>query len=143
MKKMTINLRVFIILLACGTILLLPEKADAQMLQQTETLDTKKENFSSHLSNIQVVKYTYTPAVAVASKDTAAVQSIRQDVTSFQKLGFLPDELERAFPNTVRTDGNNNKNVDYTALIPVMFKIIQEQDEKIKALELKLNISKK
>lgn len=98
MKKMTFNLRVCIILLSISTLLVLPEKVKAQMLQQTETIDARVENFSSKLNNINVVRYTYTPVMAVASSDTASVESSWQDFSSYQKLGFLPDELENTAP---------------------------------------------
>ncbi len=71
-----------------------------------------------------------------------------------EQIGFLAQELEQEFPQvvnaTIQTDADGEevvdhelKSVNYEALIPVLTKAIQEQQEMIKALEARIEILEK
>ena len=51
---------------------------------------------------------------------------------------FIAQEIEKGLPDLVKTDDKWYKSVNYTWIIPILTKSIQEQDEKIKILEARL-----
>ena len=71
-----------------------------------------------------------------------------------QQIGFLAQELEAEFPEVVQTttqtdaDGevavdHELKSVNYSALVPVLTKAIQEQQEMIEALQARIELLEK
>jgi len=59
-------------------------------------------------------------------------------LTSSQNIGFLAQELVDVIPEAVSIPENPDEGlfgVDYTRLIPVLTKAIQEQQEQIEALK--------
>ncbi len=51
------------------------------------------------------------------------------------RYGFVPEDIENVFPELVYTDSAGAKYIDYVGLIPVMFKIINDMQDKIDYLE--------
>jgi hypothetical protein len=49
--------------------------------------------------------------------------------------GLIAQEVESVFPNLVSTDKSGYKYVNYTELIPVLLKVVQEQQKEIDALK--------
>ena len=71
-----------------------------------------------------------------------------------QQIGFLAQELEAEFPEVVQTttqtdaDGevavdHELKSVNYSALVPVLTKAIQEEQEMIEALQARIEVLEK
>lgn len=63
-----------------------------------------------------------------------------------KRLGLIAQEVQKVFPELVKSDSSNYLYVDYIGLIPVMIEgikeqeaIIEAQDDKIKELESRLN----
>jgi len=52
-----------------------------------------------------------------------------------KEMGLIAQEVEQVLPNTVMTDPDGNKLINYTAIIPVLINAIQELNEKVTALE--------
>lgn len=53
-------------------------------------------------------------------------------------LGVLAQEVEKQFPEAVKTSSDGYKAVDYPALVPVLFEAIKEQQKQINELKEKL-----
>lgn len=51
------------------------------------------------------------------------------------ELGLIAQELEQVMPELVRTDSEGKKLVNYTGLIPVLIKSIQELQKEVEALK--------
>jgi hypothetical protein len=47
------------------------------------------------------------------------------------QMGVLAQEVQKVYPNLVRTDPNGNLSVNYTGLIPVLIEAIKEQQKQI------------
>ncbi len=52
-----------------------------------------------------------------------------------QELGLIAQELEQVMPELVRTDKDGKKLVNYTGLLPVLIKSIQELQKEVAALK--------
>ena len=59
---------------------------------------------------------------------------------SKSKIGVLAQDVQKAFPELVKTTNNKDKtlSVNYQGLIPVLINAIKEQQEQIKKLKNKL-----
>ena len=51
------------------------------------------------------------------------------------EYGFVKSEFIKVFPEAVNIDQKGEQNIDYNKLIPIMFRIIQDQNARIKKLE--------
>jgi hypothetical protein len=96
-----------------------------------------KTNFAQKAGNIKIAEITYKHETNIPSSDTIPDEIVNKPPIEYTKIEFQPEELETAFPHAVHIDASGNKNVDYSSLIPIMFRIIQEQEKRIKQLELK------
>ena len=56
-----------------------------------------------------------------------------------RQIGFSAQEVEKLFPEIVKTDANGYKSVDYGRLTPVLVEAVKEQQQKIDNLEKQLN----
>lgn len=54
-------------------------------------------------------------------------------------MGVIAQEVEKVFPDAVMTNKEGYKSVNYNALIPVLIEALKESNQKIKALEDRLN----
>ncbi len=52
--------------------------------------------------------------------------------------GFLAQEVAQVLPNSVMTDGNGNMFINYSSIIPLLVKTVQEQNVRIDALEKRI-----
>ncbi len=55
--------------------------------------------------------------------------NLEDDYYERNRIGFLAQDMEQVFPELVYTDKNGYKSIDYTSLIPVLVKGMQEQQE--------------
>jgi len=58
--------------------------------------------------------------------------------TNRNELGFIAEEMEHVLPVAV-SDKTEYKSIAYTQIIPVLVSALQEQQNKITELELKIN----
>jgi hypothetical protein len=63
------------------------------------------------------------------------VDPIEQTKSKQFKFRLNPEELYLLLPEAVHITENGEKYVDYFTVIPVMFRILQEQEKRIKILE--------
>ena len=59
------------------------------------------------------------------------------------ETGFLAQEVARVLPNAVAIDEEDNYLVNYTSIIPVLVKAVQEQQAQIEALKAEIETLKK
>ena len=76
------------------------------------------------ISHLNPVSYNY---------DTA--QFPKRNFTEKEKMGLLAQEVESVFPNLVSTNSDGYKAVNYSELIPLLIKAIQEQQLEIDQLK--------
>ncbi|HEU4472707.1 MAG TPA: tail fiber domain-containing protein, partial [Flavisolibacter sp.] len=97
---------------------------------------------SGSLQKLMLLKpyqYNYKLAAASPLKDSASVnvkKAFTETLTdSSLHYGLVAQDLQAVFPNLVRQDEKGLLSINYTELIPVLIKAIQEQNERIKNLE--------
>ena len=54
------------------------------------------------------------------------------------QIGFLAQQVEKTFPQLVKTDESGSKAVAYMSMVPLLLQAIKEQQKKIEALEKKM-----
>jgi len=54
-----------------------------------------------------------------------------------EQIGFLAQDVERVFPQLIRTDDKGEKSVSYTHMVPVLLEAIKEQQAEIDSLKEK------
>jgi hypothetical protein len=57
---------------------------------------------------------------------------------SGKQFGLMAQEIETVFPEVVKVDGNGNKMVNYTQMIPLMMETIKHLNNRINELEKKV-----
>ncbi len=94
------------------------------------------ESVLERILRINLVSYDYIPELYYANDNP----SQEQIASSKNQTGVIAQEIEKIFPELVHTPENPEefKSVDYTALIPFLVKAIQEQQEEIETLKVKL-----
>mgnify|MGYP006306708403 CR=1 FL=1 len=131
----------FMKFLLCLSITLLSHNLKSQeyttLTRDVHVIDSKT-NFTQKAGNIKIAEITYKHETTIPSSDTIPDEIVNKPPIEYTKIEFQPEELETAFPHAVHVDASGNKNVDNFALIPVMFKIIQEQNRRIENLENQL-----
>jgi hypothetical protein len=55
--------------------------------------------------------------------------------TDNRQIGFIAQDVEKVFPELVRTDGNGYKAVYYSQMVPVLLEAIKEQQKEISELK--------
>ena len=60
-----------------------------------------------------------------------------------QQIGVIAQEVEKVFPEMVRTDADGEKSVNYSALIPVLLEAIKEQQKQIETLQQRVEALEK
>lgn len=103
---------------------------------------TLKENIRP-LSNIlskltQLNGYNYNLKKEILNPN-AAPNTFIDSTQNPTEIGLLAQQVERIFPEAVRTDEKGIKGVSYVSLIPVLIEAIKEQQAKITLLEDKIS----
>ncbi len=92
-----------------------------------------KQADNSNVTNLMKVKtYSYK-----YDKQLMKVNQLTAD--SSLHFGVMAQELETLFPSLVSTDSKGLKAVNYTELIPIVIQTVQQQNDRIKALEAKMD----
>lgn len=55
-----------------------------------------------------------------------------------QQIGFLAQDLEKQFPQLVKTDANGTKSVAYSNMVPVLLQAVKDQQAQIETLQQQL-----
>jgi len=55
------------------------------------------------------------------------------------QIGFIAQDVERVFPELIKTNENGYKAVNYIQLVPVLVEAVKEQEEHIRGLEAEVN----
>lgn len=137
MKKNSLTPKILILFVFVSISAFNTEKTYGQIAKQEEIIDSSQD-YSEKINDIKIARYTYTENTATTVSDTIPAEVGKPDAVHSQ-IGLVATDLEKVFPETVHIDAQKNKNVDYYALIPIMFRIIQEQNKKIAQLQSKVN----
>ncbi len=120
--------------------------SDINLKKEVENLDS--DNVKK-LLQLQAIKYKLkTPAELSAfskeSSDTAKVEDIKKyenDPTyNRDYIGISAQELQKVYPEIVKTEEDGFLSVNYIELIPVLIEAIKEQQAEIKRLEDKISV---
>ena len=69
--------------------------------------------------------------------------TLKSDIDKKERIGFIAQEVEELFPQYVTVsigdDNEETRYLDYSQMVSVLCKAIQEQQKKIEALEAKIN----
>jgi hypothetical protein len=88
---------------------------------------------------VNVVKFEPQNASLLNGKaDSSGVALFNQLSTAKSpqaEFGFVKSDFIRVFPEAINTDEAGVQNIDYYKLIPIMFRIIQNQEVRLKTLE--------
>lgn len=83
-----------------------------------------------------------TPKLENLNKLRVVNFNLKADPEKQKQIGLIAQEVEEVFPGLVETDGEGNKSVKYSVLVPMLLKALQEQQaiittltERITALE--------
>ena len=60
-----------------------------------------------------------------------------------EQIGFLAQELEKLYPQLVKTDENGMKSVAYQNMVPILLQAIKEQEAAIKQQQKEIEELKK
>ncbi len=63
-----------------------------------------------------------------------------RNFTEKKQIGVLAQEIEKEFPELVRTGKDGYKSVDYVKITPILIEAVKEQDSKIEMQETKLDV---
>ena len=55
------------------------------------------------------------------------------------QYGFIAQELEKEFPEIVKTEGDGYKSVNYNGMIPVLLEAVKEQQKQIEDQQKQIN----
>lgn len=104
---------------------------------QTIVLGNADDISKKDFTKIEFVKIQSTPILSQQVSDSTGIsQVISYDNMDPQiSYGLDPESLQLIFPECVVKDENSNYQVDYFKLIPIMLKIIVDQELKIRKLE--------
>lgn len=84
------------------------------------------------LSLTQLRPVTYRWASPSIADGTVAMEKLKYGSDEHElQYGFIAQEVEEIFPDMVSTDSAGNKAINYTSLIPILVKSVQELQEQI------------
>lgn len=66
--------------------------------------------------------------------DTAKVSKIDKEFYTRKHYGFIAQDVQQVFPEFVYEDNEGKLAIDYSEFIPLLFKMVQEQEAKIEEL---------
>ena len=95
---------------------------------------TLKSNIKA-LNNATATVMQLRPVTYTMNRGTSSVPTT---LTNNKEYGFVAQEVETVIPDIVIEDDEGLKLVNYTAIIPLLTAVIQEQNERIAILEAKV-----
>ncbi len=106
----------------------------------TASDQSKKENIAPLTSSLPKIKslrgvtYNYKPAME-NSKNLPSATSPKQNDVPKKRIGFIAQEVEKIFPEVVRTLPDSTKGIMYSDLVAVLVEGIKEQDAQMEAMQ--------
>lgn len=92
------------------------------------------------LYDIEVVQFKYNDEFFKGEEDGKLIINKKDWRYDKTLCGFIVDDLEKIYPNCVERNGNGEGfNWDPQYILPSMLKLIQEQNDRLKVLESKIN----
>jgi hypothetical protein len=85
------------------------------------------------ITKLNPVSYKLNPSLP---DDTP--EEIRTKITETLQFGFIAQEMQEFFPEIVSKEQNGVLGIQYTALIPILVKAFQEQQQQIDSLSRKI-----
>jgi hypothetical protein len=76
-----------------------------------------------------------TPKLENLNKLRVVNFNLKADPDKQKQIGLIAQEVEEVFPGLVETDGEGNKSVKYSVLVPMLLKAVQEQQAVIEQLK--------
>lgn len=114
---------------------------------KTNISDIDEKNLSERFLKINPkIYYLKNLEILQKSKDSTSVTKLyleSDQILSKPKYGVIAQELIEIFPELVYEDNDGNLSIEYNGFIPLMIKIIQNQEEKIKYFEDIINVLQK
>ncbi len=112
-------------------------KKDIRELQKTDI---------EGLMKIKAVKFRYKTSAEINSNKTIANDTVNiaarnyeAEMSKQEHIGLLAQDVEKIFPELVKTDYNGLKGIDYTGLIPVLIEALKSQQLAIENLTQEVN----
>lgn len=106
---------------------------------------SKKENITPLTSSLQKIKslrgvtYNYKPAIE-ESKSLPSAASPKQNDVPKKRIGFIAQEVEKIFPEVVRTLPDSTKGIMYSDLVAVLVEGIKEQSVQMEAMQQQIEV---
>lgn len=118
---------------ATGTI----TSSDGRLKKNISDIDIK----NLKCQDIKPVSYNFdiqTRGFTTTGIDTTKVSKIDKEFYKRTHYGFIAQDVQQIFPELVYEDNEGNLAIDYSEFIPLLFKMMQEQEVKIEALSAEL-----
>lgn len=110
---------------------------------------TLKENITpiseslQKITKLQAVQYNYKPTL-FTDNDSIQFTTRKSDIVKQKRIGLLAQDVEKVFPEVVKTMPDGMKAISYTDLIPVLIQALKEQQAIINAQSIQIqNIESK
>jgi hypothetical protein len=95
------------------------------------------------ITKLKAVQYNYKPTI-LADTDSIQFTTKKSDIIKQKRIGLLAQDVEKVFPEVVKTMPDGMKAISYTDLIPVLIQALQEQQAIIHAQSIQIkNIENK
>ncbi len=109
--------------------------ANNVLVTSDERLKKNIQPLTSSLESILLLNPVSYDLEAGITEDTPDYRKAQMIEAGKNSMGLLAQELNEVYPDLVRNNGNDQLAIDYTSLIPVLIKAIQEQQEEIDYLK--------
>lgn len=123
-------------------------RATSWVTYSDRRLKEKISPLSSSLSKVlelRAVSYVYKPSLRENDYSSLELSEVKrktidseeniEDENQSRKIGFIAQDVQKLWPEVVSEDENGTLGVDYTALVPVLVKALQEQQSQIDQLK--------
>ncbi len=108
------------------------------------TVNSSDENLKKDIKDIEFTKDKLKELRPVRYKFKSVEKTdingnvITNSTPEVEQIGFIAQEMQKVFPEIVVEDKNGTLGIQYTALIPVLVKALQEQQAEIDDLKLRI-----
>ena len=96
-----------------------------EMKESTTPIEDGSEKILTSVAAMEVMTYSMPPS---NNKDIDSPQAMKH-------FALSPDALQLLYPAMVKPDADGNMNVNYTELVPVLVRCIQELQQEVEALK--------
>ena len=117
----------------------------------TGTITSSDERLKKDIKKLSPDKNKFTSFEAKSYKMDWENEKVKVDEEGLEKMskmekafyerehyGFLAQDVQKVYPELVYEDNEGFLAIDYQGFIPILFEVIKEQDEKLEAIEKRL-----